>query len=849
MKSIYEILPDDRWLISGSDKVPMTYAVAPISNIVPANVTDPKAPMPFESVCQLMGLYGLDYDIGYVLNGDGIVCVDIDVKNSMNEDDATLWTPDDVKALQKDIARRFAEAGAYIERSRSGQGFHIWVKCAQTLLPFLNRRSKKYGIEIYSDKRYIVCTGQRVSGGDELIDGSMLVWETLGLLGLQTREPVAPAVATSGVGPAGGPVVPSMSTSGPAAVATGVHTALPAVVTADGVLTDEALIRTGLEASNGDKFRALCRGEWQELGYPSQSEADLSLMSMLAFYSRDDEQCIRVFRLTELGKREKAQRTDYLARTLRSIRRRQYRENQALEIAMAVPVLVSETMNAVEAATVNPDTALAADEEAAALGEVRALTGVTVADDRPVDRITGTADASLLEGLDDCWQTPGRMGRLVNWILSASYLPVYEIAESAAIGLAAGICGRAWNIPGSGLNMYILLVAKSAIGKEALHTSISKIQTAVMKHNPGIANFISFDEHASGQGLLRAVAERPSHVAVMGEFGRRLKAITTRDEGPLATYRTYLTNLYQKSGQGSSAGGLRYSDNERNVTINGAVAFSLVGETTPGTFYESLDSTVMEDGFMSRFLTITYDGDRPYKNDNMANDLTPELLEYITQLSIHAAKLNSINQVCMVEFEDKAGDLIQAFDDKCAEEIRKTDDESYRQSWNRAALKAKRLAALCAVMENYIAPKTTLEMVQWSICLVQKDIDNFMNKLRNGDIGGDDATRDAVVMSTIKGLLTGEEWPRFLNGKPIDKETGAMLMRAGVVTEASVKFKCRKRAAFNTQRGYIFETEKILNNLVAAGILFKIPTHTAMTEFGTPGACYKVINPEIFRND
>lgn len=834
MKNIFEILPDGRWLVSGSDKVPMTYAVAPVSDLVPTSITDANALMAYEVASNVAYYY--DTDIGYVLNNDGIVCVDIDVKNSKNEDDATKWTSDEVKATQKDICRRFAEAGAYIERSRSGQGYHIWIECAQSLLTYLNRRSKKYSIEIYADKRYIVCTGQRLTGNNELIDGSMLVWETLGMLDMQTRETATVVLAPG----------QNVATS-TASAATGIHTVLPAVVTADGELRDSQLIEMGLSANNGDKFRALCRGEWRELSYPSQSEADLSLMSMLAFYSRDDEQCIRVFRMTELGKREKAQRTDYLARTLRSIRRRQYRENQAIEIAMAVPSLVAETVDSVEAVTVDPEIVPEVADDAAALAEVRALTGVTAADERPVDRITGTADASLLDGLDTHWLAPGRMGRLVNWILSASYLPVYEIAESAAIGLAAGICGRAWNIPGSGLNMYILLVAKSAIGKEALHTSISKIQTAVMKHNPGIANFISFDEHASGQGLLRAVAERPSHVAVMGEFGRRLKAITTRDDGPLATYRTYLTNLYQKSAQGSTAGGLRYSDNERNVSINGAVAFSLVGETTPGTFYESLDSTVMEDGFMSRFLTISYEGDRPVKNDNMANDLTPELLEYITQLSIHAAKLNSINQVVMVEFDYKAGDLIQAFDDKCAEEIRKTDDESYRQAWNRAALKAKRLAALCAVMENYVAPKTTLEMVQWSICLVQKDIDNFMNKLRNGDIGSDDSARDAAVMSVIRDLLTGYEWPRFLNGKIVEKETGAKLVKLGIVLEASIKYKCRKKAAFNTQRGYIFETDKILANLMTAGILYRIPAQTAMTEFGITGTCYKVTQPEIFK--
>ena len=295
------------------------------------------------------------------------------------------------------------------------------------------------------------------------------------MLDMQTRETTAVVPVPV---PAPGQ---NVATSTVSAVA-GVHTGLPAVVTADGQLTDMQLIETGLTASNGDKFRALCRGEWRELGYPSQSEADLSLMSMLAFYSRDDEQCIRVFKLTELGKREKSQRTDYLARTLRSIRRRQYRENQAIEIAMAVdPQLaqITEQLEGSEVANHMGDSET--DEDQAALSEVRMLTGLAAGDTRPVDRITGQpVDSSVLDRLDTHWMAPGRMGRLVNWILSASYLPVYEIAESAAIGLTAGICGRAWNIPGSGLNMYILLVAKSAIGKEALHTSISKVPFGAM---------------------------------------------------------------------------------------------------------------------------------------------------------------------------------------------------------------------------------------------------------------------------------------------------------------------------------------------------------------------------------
>lgn len=109
-------------------------------------------------------------------------------------------------------------------------------------------------------------------------------------------------------------------------------------------LTDREVFDTAMRAVNGEKFDLLTSGrvaysddgavatgtladgesavdESGNLVYPSQSEADYALLSLLAFYTASNAQVRRLFRDSPLGKREKAMKNDrYLDLSLSKIR-------------------------------------------------------------------------------------------------------------------------------------------------------------------------------------------------------------------------------------------------------------------------------------------------------------------------------------------------------------------------------------------------------------------------------------------------------------------------------------------------------------------------------------------------
>ncbi|HBO3293637.1 TPA: hypothetical protein L4S14_005976, partial [Pseudomonas aeruginosa] len=176
---------------------------------------------------------------------------------------------------------------------------------------------------------------------------------------------------------------------------------------------------------------------------------------------------------------------------------------------------------------------------------------------------------------------PGNAGLIAQVIYNSSLRPVKEVSITATLGLLAGVCGRAWTLPKSGLNLYVVLIARSAIGKEAMHDGISMFIRGASKYFPQVSEFFDFNEYASGPALVKALAASPCFcfTNVSSEFGRKLKKMKNGKDDASQSLRTQMTNLYHKSGRTSIAGGISYSNTQNNVSSTVAIAYSMIGES------------------------------------------------------------------------------------------------------------------------------------------------------------------------------------------------------------------------------------------------------------------------------
>lgn len=758
-----------QWVCSGPDKIPLNPRTGQA-----ASVTDRGTWGSFEEACRS----GYKH-IGFVFTeSDPYAVIDLD-----NKPDEHGPLPPEVVTLHEQILTR---AETYTERSAGGLGYHII--CKGRIPEGVNDKGAR--LEMYSASRYMIFTGNVVRQLPivDMQDGLDALY--------------------------------------------GVHktTARIELDEADNeVLDDRDLVDMAIRAVNGEKFNELCKGDWNALGYPSQSEADFALLSIFAFYTRDNEQVRRLFRMTGLGKRDKAIRNnDYLNRALSKIRAVQTPD---VDITAVKAFVESQMPAQIPAASQSP---------VISTGSNRGVPNPPPPKEKPefgVSSTPKTVEQTLphphLPGLE---VPPGLIGEMALYFYHASVRPVPEISLSAAIALTAGVCGRSYNISGTGLNQYIIILARTGAGKEGAASAIDNLVAAVRPQVPMVDQFVGPSAFASGQALIRILDERPCFVSVLGEFGITLQQISGSEANSAQLMlKKVLLDLYTKSGWNKVLRESAYSDKEKTTKVVQAPNVTVLAESTPETFFEGLDASHIAEGLIPRFSIVEYTGKRVDRNPNAGAPPDKVLVDKFADLVVRGLSTHANGTVQPVQVDPHAQALLDAFDKEADKKINDSGSDVESQLWNRAHLKALKMSALLAVGVSIDQPIVTQGLAEWSIRFVRRDVETVSTRYKAGDVGKGASKMDNDLRRLIQGYMTGNY--EKIKAYGVEEK----MFKDKVVPYVYLQRRCANLSAFKAdRRGAVGALKETIQSMCDGGVLVELSPQQLRQDYDSRAKAYVI---------
>lgn len=458
---------------------------------------------------------------------------------------------------------------------------------------------------------------------------------------------------------------------------------------------------------------------------------------------------------------------------------------------------------------------------------------------------------------------PGLSSDIADFICQTSNRPVSLIANVGAITLLSGLAGRAFNTPtGAGLNSYTLMLAPTGTGKEAIHDATAKLLTAAQAQVPAIANFRGPGEIVSPQGTLRALAKNPCQISHVGEIGLRLQLMSSLKANPIDKQNErLLLQLYGKSGDGNVYDGSSYADSLKNIPSLHSPSFTLIGESTPHTFWDGITPEMITSGLLPRFSIYEYDGERPYSNPHCGQQPPAKLVNDIANFGALCLGIMATNRAIKVPATPEAWSRYQQYDDETTDRINDGSDGVIKHMWNRAALKALKLATVSAlsVTTQYryfpdncasFNPVISLDCMNWAIALVNRQTNHVIGKFERNEVGtsdGDEIKQQNELIKAIGRYMFATD-PALFGYNAGQPGFTADMHRDGVISQTFLSRYLCQRAAFRNdrRRGPTEALKRAIDSLLSSDELREMPPTQMLAKYGTKSRSFVMANPQRF---
>lgn len=451
---------------------------------------------------------------------------------------------------------------------------------------------------------------------------------------------------------------------------------------------------------------------------------------------------------------------------------------------------------------------------------------------------------------------PGFAGRIARYFFLAAPRPLPEAAIAATLGYLAGVCGGSHTIskPRTGLNLYVILLALSGMGKEPLHR-VTYLLRRVCQQNANLVRgqqYVFPNRSASAPALSRRLAKNPSMVQVVGELGRLLTEMANaQTSSPMFGLMTLWTELYEKSGPDSTVAGTDYSDEAKNIDAILGACYSVLGESTGETFYGAITATTLENGFLSRWTAVECERtEMPERNADPTEEPDPELLDVLACMLYHCIQQRRSPLHLQFNAHDDAEVNLDDFRASCDAAISQAGtDQGRRAVWNRAHVKAWRIAGLLACADYYMhlcgwfrsgcqgePPRAliTEPHVEWACMLTTLNAKAILSRLETGKVGTSDDTRQLRLLHIMHEYLSTPLPPSY--GVPQE------MQRDGIVPRKYLQRRTSGVAAFC---GHTLGAKRALDDAIHTcldnGYMVEMPKEKAGEMYTYQGKCYRIV--------
>ena len=354
------------------------------------------------------------------------------------------------------------------------------------------------------------------------------------------------------------------------------------------------------------------------------------------------------------------------------------------------------------------------------------------------------------------FKIPGILGNAESWINATSRKNQPMFATQTALSFGSTVLGRRYvtaqrNWP----SLYFLNIGKSASGKEHGKWAVETLLEAC-----NMDRLIGPSFYTSDAGVLSSLHVKPVQITVIDEFGKIVETSRVKNSPRSSSAMTKLIEAFSKCDgtlrpQGYSTFGLSQADVDKmNNKIIRNPALTLLAMTTPDSFFDTVSSASVRDGFLNRFLIVESDIGRQVGEHVAPISVPDDVIQWAITCHSYQGLINpdivadQPANPTVIQFTRAALKSFADFDAECISLMDSHEQHGLDEMFGRCNEIAMRLSLIIGL--SCESPVIEQEHAEWAIGYVRHHAEKIVDRMKLAIADSDFEAAYNQVLSLIR---------------------------------------------------------------------------------------------------